>query len=142
VHFVDDVDLPGEAGRGVADRLAQLADVVDAAVARAVDLDHVHRPPGGDLAARAALVAGFVPRPVLSRARAVDRLGEDPRHRGLPDAAGSGEEVGVGGAAGPQGVAEGARDRLLAGDLGETLRAPLQCEDQVGHGSPPPTGGS
>ena len=42
VDFVDDVDLAGQHRRRVADRLAQLADVVDPAVAGAVDLDHVH----------------------------------------------------------------------------------------------------
>ena len=41
VHFVDDVDLETSLRRRVAHVVAQLAHVIDAVVARAIDLDDV-----------------------------------------------------------------------------------------------------
>ena len=67
----------------VVDPLAQVADGVDAAVGRGVDLDEVHRPALADRGARRAGVA----RVAVLEVRAVDRLGEDPGQRGLARAA-------------------------------------------------------
>ena len=53
VNFVDDVDLVARADRGVADRVDDLADVVDAGVRGGVHLDHVDVPAFGDGAALA-----------------------------------------------------------------------------------------
>ena len=41
VHFVDDVDLEMPFARRVADVVAQLAHLLDAVVARAIDLEHI-----------------------------------------------------------------------------------------------------
>ena len=77
VHFVDDVDLGASLRRRVADLLAQVADLVDAAVGGAVDLDDVEVAPGGDSPAGGALVAGlaavrgFSQLMILARRRAV-----------------------------------------------------------------------
>ena len=58
VDFVDDVDLePRPAGANV-DVLPQLADLVDAAIAGAVDFQHVDVAAGADALADVALVAG------------------------------------------------------------------------------------
>ena len=51
VGLVDDVDLVAAPDRRIADLVAQLADVVDAAVGGGVHLDHVERRRGGDGAA-------------------------------------------------------------------------------------------
>src|SRR4029079_6387333 len=74
VGLVEDVDLPAEIRRGVLDPVAQLADVVDAAIARGVDLDEVDRPSLADRDTRLAAVA----RVAVLEVRAVDGLREDP----------------------------------------------------------------
>ena len=79
VGLIEDVDLPPQVRRGVVDPVAQLADVGDAAVARGVDLDEVHRPALADRDARLAAVA----RVAVLEVRAVDGLGEDPGERRL-----------------------------------------------------------
>ena len=58
VRFVDDENLVAVARRPVADVLAQLAHLVDAAIGGRVDLDHVDAAAGGDLLAAGALAAG------------------------------------------------------------------------------------
>jgi hypothetical protein len=57
VGLVDDVELRLELGRREHHPLAQVADVVDAAVAGGVDLDHVGRRAGVDRDAGGADVA-------------------------------------------------------------------------------------
>ena len=42
MHFVDDIDLIAFLGRSVFDPLAQITDLIDAAVGSAVDLDDIH----------------------------------------------------------------------------------------------------
>ena len=127
VDFVDDVDLEaGPAGADV-DVAAELADFVDAAVAGAVDLEHVDVAAAGDALADVALVAGRGRRPV----HAVQGLGEDAGGRGLADAASAGEEIGVADAVGGDGVGEGLRDLLLADELAEILRPIAAGDDDV-----------
>ena len=132
VHFVDDVDLVAGPGRAVDGVLPQLADLVDAVVRGPVDLDHVDVFARVDGDATAALEAGG--RRGLLRLQAVQRLGEDSRHGGLADAAGAGEQIGVGDPAGLDRVLERPRDRLLPDDVVERLRAVLSCENGVSHG--------
>ena len=50
---------------------------------------------------------------------AVEGLGEDAGGGGLADAAGAGEEIGVGDAVALQGVGQGAGDGLLADEIGK-----------------------
>ncbi len=119
VGLVEDVDLPGPLGRRVADPLTKLADVVDRAVRGGVHLDHVHRAAVGDRDARLADATRSQGRAV----DAVERAGEDLRHRGLARPARADEQVGVMDAIALDRVAEGANDMLLAHDLGERLRA-------------------
>ena len=129
VDLVDDVDLVVVARGGVAHRFAQLAHGVDAAVAGAVDLQHVDRPALGDLQAGGAGVARRGSRPV----DAVQRLGHEPRDGRLADPAQTREQVGVVDALAGDGVPEGRDDRLLADHVLERLRAVLACEDLVAH---------
>ena len=100
---------------------------VDAVVAGAVDLEHVHVLAGGDALADVAFAAGRGRRSLL----AVERLGEDAGGRGLADAACSGEEIGVGDAVALEGVGQGAGDRLLADEVGEGLRPIAPRQDGV-----------
>jgi hypothetical protein len=125
VDFVDDVDLIRALGRGVADRLSEVADLVDAAVGGAVDLEDVEAPALLDLAAELAAVVGVV----VDRVEAVDRLGQDPGGRRLADAARAAEEVGVGDALGGDRVAQRRGDVRLADDVLEELGAPLARRD-------------
>src|SRR5437762_3441825 len=128
VDLVDDVDLVAAPCRRVLHVLAQRADLLDAAVRRAVDLEHVHEGAGQRLAADRARAAGLGPGAV----GAEERPREQARRRRLADAAGAGEEVGVGYAAGRERVPERPRDRVLPDDRVERLRSPLPREDLIG----------
>ena len=119
VGLVEDVDLPVPAGGGVADALAQLADVVDRAIGGSVHLDHVERAAGGDRYARFALATRRQRRSV----DAVERAGEDLGERGLAGAARADEEVGMVDAIALDRVSQGAHHVLLADDLVEGLGA-------------------
>ena len=92
-----------------------------------VDLDHVDVVAAGDADAVVADAAGRGRRPFF----AVEALGEDARGGGLADAAGAGEEIGVGDAVALEGVGEGAGGRLLADEVGEGLRPIAPGEDGV-----------
>ncbi len=114
VRLVEDVDLPAPTGRRVGDPLAQVADVVDGAVGGCVHLDHVDRGAGGNRQTRLAF-ATRIDRGAA--ALAIERAGEDLRHRGLAGAARADEEVGVVDLALLDRIAQGANDVLLADHL-------------------------
>ena len=124
VRLVEDVDLVAPLHRLEDDAVADLADVVDAALRGGVHLDHVERGAGGDRAARVARAVRRGRRPL----RAVEALGEDARHRGLAGAARAGEEVGLAHRVARDRVAQRPDDRLLPDDLLEALRAVLPVE--------------
>ena len=117
VRLVEDVDLVAPLDRLEDDAVADLADVVDAALRGGVHLDHVERRAGGDRAARVTRAVGRRRRPL----RAVEALGEDARHRGLAGAARAGEEVGLAHRVGRDRVAQRPDDRLLPDDVLEGL---------------------
>ena len=127
VDFVDDVDLVPRAAGPDGDVLPQLANLVDAAVAGAVDLQHVDIVAGGDAQADVALVARRRRRAVL----AVERLGQDAGGRGLADAAGTGEQIGVADAVAGDGLLQRPGDVLLADQLVERLRPIAASDDGV-----------
>ncbi len=127
VDFVDDVDLVARPGRAILGILPQVAHVVDAVVARPVDLLDVEILAGRNCPADFAFAARRGGRPV----DAVQRLGEDAGSAGLADAARPGEEIGVRHPAALDGVAERLRDRLLADQLAELLRPIAACKDRV-----------
>ena len=114
------------AGGGV-DARQQLAHVVDAVVARGVELDDVERPP---LADGDAVGAGVV-RLAVDGVGAVDCLGHDPRGERLARAARADEEQAVAQPIEPDGVAQRLDDRVLGNDVGERLRAPAPIERLV-----------
>ena len=131
VHLVEDVHLLRAAGAQVGDPLQQVAHLLDPALRRRVDLDHVERRALGDRDAALAHAARIA---VVARVRAVQRLGEEAGGRGLAGAPGPGEEVGVTDPAVAHRVPERGGDVLLADELGESLWAVLAVQRLVGHG--------
>ena len=136
VSFVDDVDLVGCLARCEPDLVTEVSDVVDAAVARGVDLDQVE---GVSLSYRNADVALVIGLAVLRRA-AVGGHGEYSRGAGLAGAAGSAKEVGVGEPLERYGLSEGLADGLLTDQLVQPPRTPLSVEDLSQSPAPQPSG--
>ena len=134
VDFVHDVDPVLSRGRRVANRLDDLAHVVDARAACGVDLLHVGRAPLDDLPAGRALGAGCVGGALL----AVEAAREDSRQRRLADAARARQQYGVRHAVHANRVAQGRGDVLLANDVVEGAGSPLACENLVAHGGSVP----
>jgi len=87
MRLIEDDDFVASPGGRVADHFAQLADLVDAAIRRRVDFDHIERIPQTDFPARVALVARFRG----GTLHAIERFGEDARRRRLPHAARAGK---------------------------------------------------
>ena len=129
VRLVEDVDLVAALDRLEHDAVADLADVVDAALRRRVHLDHVERRARGDRRQAWHVPSGSAVGPL----RAVQALREDARHRRLAGAARAGEEIGLAHLSGRDRVLQRPDDRLLADDLGEGLRAVFPVEG--GHGT-------
>ena len=127
VDFVDDVDLESRPAGPHVDVLPQLADLVDAAVAGPVDLQHVHVVARADALADVALVAGDGRRAL----DAVQGLGQDPGGGGLAHAPGPGEQVGMADAVRGDRVGQCLGDVLLADQLLEGLRAIAPGDDDV-----------
>ena len=130
MRLVEDVDLAPELAGRVRQALAQVADGVDAAVARGVDLDQVEGRALADRDARRAGVAGVA----VLEVRAVDGLGQDPGERGLARAARPDEQDGVADAIRSDRVAKRLDDGFLADDLAERLGAPAAVERLVRDG--------
>ena len=129
VDFVDDEDFELRRRRHVFDRLAQLADLLDAVVACAVNFQHVHGTALGDLlAARVGVVEVH-----LRAGGAVEALGEDAGDGGFAGAARAAEQVGVRDTVLADGVGERLGDVLLADDIREPLRAIFAGDDLVTH---------
>ena len=133
VDFVDDVDLVAGDGRAVARGLDDLADVVDAGVRGGVHLDHVDMAAFHDGGVVLALLVHVDGRLVdLAGDGIVQRPRKDAGGRRLADAADAGEHVGLGDAAGAEGVGQRADHRLLADEVGEGVRTVLPRQDPVG----------
>src|SRR6266536_2474808 len=128
VDFVDDRDAEPVALRSVADRLDQLAGVLDLAVRGAVHLVDVERIPAReDLPAGGAFPARLDRGPAI----AVQTAGEEPRGRRLSDPAGPGQQVSGRHAPVGDGIRERARDGVLADQVRKGPRAPLARERKV-----------
>jgi len=132
VHFIDDVHLVAAFGRTVPNSLPQLADAVDSTVGGTVNFEHVHRMALSDLPAVRADIAGGYREARL----AVEALGQDARHRGFPDAAGSREKVGMSDATCADCILQGTRHMSLPHHLIERLGAPFPGKDKVRDNGP------
>jgi hypothetical protein len=124
VRLVNDVHAIAAFAGSVGDFVAQVANVVDAAVGGRVDLNQVERP---TVQRRATQRAG-VARVAVFSMLAVDGAVQDAGDRRLARAAGTREEVGVCRPLEFDGVAQRAGDVLLADDVFKAERAPLQIE--------------
>src|SRR5215211_3909302 len=124
MRLVEDVDLVPALRWLEHDALADLADVVDAALRRRIHLDDVEGRAPGDGDARIANLVRLRRRPLP----AVEALREDSRHRGLPGPARSGEEICLANLLPGDRVLQGPHDRFLADHLVEVLRPVLAVE--------------
>ena len=131
VRLVQDVDLLFRALGREAHGLAQVPDVVDAVVARRVDLDDVQRAALLERDARLAGPAGLGAVALRERPQAVDGLGEQARGGRLAHAARAGEHVGLPDAVHRHGVAERLGDVVLGHQVAERLRAVLASGGEV-----------
>ena len=129
VHFVDDVDLEMPFARRVTHVVAQLAHLLDAVVARAVDLEHVEAVARRDFLAAIANAARRHGRAV----HAIERLRQDARRRSFPDPARADEEIGVGEAVLLDRVLERARHVRLPDEIVERLRPIFSRENLIAH---------
>ena len=129
MNFVDDVDFEFRCRRRVFDRVAQFPDFFDAAVAGAVNFQHVERAAVGNLPATGVIVIEIC----LRAAFAIEALGEDAGDGGFAGAARATEEVGVGDAVLPNGIGQRLGDMLLADDVAEALRPVLTRYDLIRH---------
>ncbi len=124
MRLVEDVDLHPPLDRLQHHALADLADVVDSALARRVHLDDVERRPRRDRPARVANAARLRRRPLL----AVEALRDDAGQRRLARPARAGKEVRLPHLPALDRVAKRARRPLLADHLVEVLRPVLAVE--------------
>jgi hypothetical protein len=130
VNLVDDEDLVAVADRHDAEAGDDhFADVVDLGVGGSVDFQNI------DVASLRNLHTGVTRSARIRRrtALAAQRACEDPRRRGLADAARSCEHERLRQPPARQRVAQRTRHRVLTDDILEALRPPLARDDLVGH---------
>ena len=130
MHFVDDVDLVFFLGRGEAHPVPQVADIVDAAVGRAVDLDEIKALPGLETTAGRAFAAGVA---AWQRAFTVDGPGQDAGGRSLARAAGTAEQIGVDEALAADRSRQHPGDMRLSHQLSEAAGPVTAVKRGVGH---------
>ena len=134
VHFVENIDLVARADRSVADRVVDLAHVIDAVVRGGVHFDDVDMPALHDCLAMHAdgrhpdrrAGDGAVGQLVVERAR------EDARGRRLADAAHAGEDPGLRDAGGLERVRDRAHHGVLADQVVEGRGTILARKHAVG----------
>ena len=91
VHFIDQVDLEAAARRGVLHVIEQIAGIFHFGARGGVDLDQIDKTPLLDLAA----VITYAARRGGDPGFAVETFCQQTGNRGLTDAAGAGEKIGV-----------------------------------------------
>src|SRR5262249_29145738 len=92
-----------------------------------IDLKHIDVLTCGDALAGRALITGCGGRSLL----AVEALGQDTSGRGLADATGAGEQVGMSNAVALNGVLESASDVFLSNQFSKALRSIAARQDRV-----------
>ena len=140
VRFVENVDLVPVARRRIACRIAQFANLVDAAIGGRVNLDHVDRVALANLHARIAYAAGLRRRPLRApnlRA-AIQSLRQDARDRRLPMPRCPEKMYPCAIRFWRQGIQQRARHMVLAGHVGKTLRTILPGQNLVTHAESAP----
>ncbi len=129
VHFVDEINFVTTLRRRITNVLAQLAHVLDAIVAGAIDLDHVEAVAAGDLAAIVALSAWRDGRSF----EAIEGFGQNTRGRCFADAAWPDKQIRMRQPVLCDGVFQRTRDMRLPDEIVESLRPIFSCENFVTH---------
>jgi hypothetical protein len=129
VDFVDDINLVAAAGGAEPDVLPKRPGILNTAIARAVDFEHVEGTAFGDF-------FGFriVFRKIDARAvGGVEAFGENAGEGSLAGAARADEQVGVCDTVLFDSVGEGLADVFLADDIFKPLRAVFAGYDLIRH---------
>ena len=129
VYLVDDVDFIISRRRCELHRLAQVANLINAAIGCRVDLEHVHRRSVTDAAAGGTHTARRERRPF----GAVERTRENFRRARLARSARSCKQVGMARLPRHHRTGKRAADVLLPHEIGKALRPPAAIECDVGH---------
>ena len=137
VRLVDDVHAIATFAWPVRHLFAQVADVVNTAVRRGIDLDQVQRP----IVQRGATQRAGIARVTLFGLLAVGRAIQDARNARLARPARSREQVRVREPTKLDRVAQRARDVRLSDDVLEASRAPAQVQGAMRLGAAIPRGG-
>jgi hypothetical protein len=125
VHFVDDIDFEAALRRLVTDIFDDLADLIDAAVGRAIDFQNIDGFAAGDLLAVAALIARRRRWSLFT----IQRFREDARGGGFAHSAYTGKKIRVGDTVGTNGILQRARDMALPRNISKILGTPLSRND-------------
>ena len=134
MHLVNHEHLEAPLHRLVDRLLEQALHIVDAAVGGGVELGVVDETTRIDVGARLADAARRRRHTAVAvGAQAVQRFGQDARHRRLANAPGAGEQIGVVQSLRVQRVGQRTHHMLLADHFREILRAVLAGEHEVGH---------
>ncbi len=123
MDFVDDVDLETPAGWRIGGAIEQLRHVVDAAIRGGIELDVIDEAAAIDFHAGRADSAWRGRHPGF----AIQRLGHDPRQRGLADATRAGEQIGMMQPPLLQGMGQRTHHMLLPHQGGKGFRAPFRA---------------
>ncbi|MPN53974.1 hypothetical protein SDC9_201643 [bioreactor metagenome] len=129
MHLVDDEHAPLELQGRVLRVFDEITHVVDAVVARGVDLGDIRRALGNGGEACLALAAGFA---VFGR-ETVDRACKNSRRCGFSRAARAAEEIGMRGPIRRNLILQCCGDVLLPDDLGKAGGTILAIERAVSH---------
>jgi len=136
VHLVDHEDLEAALHRLVDRLLQQALHLVHPPVGGGVQFGVINKTAGIDVSAGLAHATRLGRDATLPvGALAIERLGQDARHRGLAHAPGAGEQVGVVQALLGERIAQGLDHMLLPHHFGERARAVLAGQNEVGHAS-------
>ena len=130
VHFVDDVNLVPHTTRPHRDVLSQLTYLVDPAVTRAVDLQHIHVIASGHAQTHVTLVA----RRGCRALHAIKRLGQDAGRGSFSHAASTREKIRMPHAIAGNRLLQRLGHMLLADQLLKTLRPIPPGNDDVAAG--------
>ena len=134
VHFVDHEDLEAPLHGLVNGLLQQALNFIDAPVGGGIELGVIDKTPrinGAAHLAHAARLGGDAALPVC--AHAIERFGQNARHRGFAHAARAGEEIGMVQPLLRERIRQSLHHMLLAHHLGEALGAVFAGKDEVRH---------
>ena len=130
VHFVNHEHLETTLHRLVNRLLQKLLHLVDAAVGGGIELGVIHKAATVDVGTGLAHATGLRRDALL----AVQRFGQNARHRGLAHAPGPSEQIGMVQALLRQRIRQGLDHMLLPHHFGEVFRAVFAGKHKVRHG--------